>query len=879
MVVPELRLSPGARLAVMTMTMEPWPTEPPGPDGARSIAELGGRLRALRAWAGLSVREVHRRVVRHRRSRGIVELPALDTVHRCFRPDRMRLDQELVTDVARALLGDDQRAAEWRHAHRVVTGRTGGGAAVAVRSGLPEPPHRFVGRRAELAALLRAGDLPAGDRPAVAVLHGMAGVGKTSLARYAARLLNARGRFADLLLAVNLRGSDLEHPPADPGVVLDLLLRELGCSAYEIYDLDLPGRTDQLRRTLAGRRTLILLDDAATSDQVAPLLPSDPACLTLVTSRRQLTALPAAWHVGVAPFAPGESHELLAGVLGTARLADEPAAAAGIADLVGHLPLALALVAGRIRGTPHWTLADHLARLVERRAHLSLDRVVALAVEASYASLPAPRKQLLRLLATHPGRSIDGYAAAALAGAELSVVAGDLVALADESLLVRRADGWFELHDLVRVFAADRASDVDPPGIRVAALTRLFDYYRHVTYQAARLHEPHFIRTAAPPRPDTAVPALPDRAGATAWLETERPNLIACAEHCASHELPGYTSDLAALLHHFLYTAGHLPDMERLERRASQVTRGIDQARAWARLGSICSWLGRLDEAREHYRRALAVLTADGDRGLRARCLANYGVVHRRLGRLDRAIRCHQRARALFLAGGEESLAAQQLGQLGRLYLLTGRHADGVRSLQDALAVCQQTADRIGEAGVRGNLGTAALVAGRWPEALDHYRQALRIFTELGDRAGEGVADNACGTALTASGEPGRALERHQRALATARDIGDREGEAEALIEGGHALHRLARFDDALAWHGDALRLAEKTGNAWQQARAHDGTASARVELGDPELARRHWQQSFALHTAMRTVDAGRVVVRLAEVGGGCPTVPVAPGR
>lgn len=838
---------------------EPWRTDPPGPDGARSIAELATRLRALQVWAGLSVREIHRRVVQQRRSRGVPELPALDTVHRCFRPDRVRLDQELVVDIARAVLGDDLRAAEWRQVHRLASRQTAAGTPVAVRRGLPEPCHGFVGRRAELEFLLAA---PA--EGTVVVLHGMAGVGKTTLASHAARQLVGHGYFTDLQLSVSLHGSDLEYPPADPGVVLDGMLGQLGCSAHELCYLDLPGRMALLQRRLAGKRALILLDDAATAGQVAPLLPDAQACLTLITSRRQLTGL-AARHIPVEPFTPGESHELLAGIVGTARLADETAAAAGIAEVVGHLPLAIALLAGKIRKTPDWTLQDHLARLLERRAHLTLDKDVMLALESSYLALPAPRQRLLRLLGIHPSRSVDSYATAALANLEPGAAAADLAALASESLLVQEADGRFEMHDLVRLFAADRASDVDPPRARAAALTRLFEYYRFVAYQAARRHEPHNVLTMSLPRPTTAVPVLADRPAAVGWLAAELPNLIACAMHSADHDQPEYISDLASMLLPYLSTIGRLQDAERLNRRASQVTRGIDKARALGRLGSACSWLGRLDEARRHYQRALAVFMVDGDSGHQARCLGNYGILCQRLGRFDQAIRCHREANALFLACDERSLAAREQSKLGWLYVMTSQPARGVRSLQQALAIARETADQVGEAYAVGNLGVAALIAGRPQEALDRHDQTLRIHTELGDRAGYSIAHCGRGAALAALGELAAAMEQYRLALASATETGEREDEAEALIGGGWVRYLRSRFEDALDWHVGALRVTEMTGNIWQQARAHDGIACTRDAIGDPETARAHRRRASALNVRTRVINADRIVVTLAN--------------
>jgi tetratricopeptide (TPR) repeat protein len=779
----------------------------------------------------------------------VVELPSLDTVHRCFKPGRTRLDQELVVDIARALLGDDLRAAEWRQVHRVVTGRVAA-AVVTVRRGLPELQSEFVGRDRELARLFA-------DQPSagVVVLHGMAGVGKTTLALHAAHALIASGRFTDLQLSVNLRGHDLEYPPADPGLVLDGMLRQLDYPAYAVHGLDLRGRLAQLRRLLAGKRALLLLDDASGSSQVLPLLPDSETCLTLITSRRELTELKAR-HVPLSPFTRDEAHDLLNRVVGSARLEQAPQAAAGLAEAVGHLPLAVALMAGQVRKTPDWTLQDHLTRLTERLSSGSLDKGVAVAIESSYTALPASRRRLMRLLAIHPGRSVDAYAVAALAGVDVDTAACDLDALAADSLLVRRGSDRFGMHDLVRLFAADRASDLDAPSARNQALTRSFDYYRLATYRAARLHEPHYVREMELAAQDLAVPGFPDRAAATRWLDLERPNLITCALYCADHGQPDHASDMAGLLHHYLYAAGHLHDAQRLDQRASQVSEGLDRARALGRLSSVYSWLGRLTEARELCLQALAEIDAAGDVILKARCLANYGILCRRLGRFHESISTHREAMKLFLACGDESLAAQQRYNVGLLHILLGQHEQGVDALLQALTVAQKTSDRTGEGDALGGLGVAALLAGRPEEALDRHEQALRLFVELGDRAGEGAARNGCGAALTASGRPEQALQQHDRALDIAKDISDRECEAEALIEAGRALHRLSRFRQALDWQTRALRLSEDTGNAWQQARAHTELARVRDAMGDHESARTHEERATVLRATLHPTSA-----------------------
>ena len=375
----------------------------PSPGGVRTLAELGARLRELQVWSGLSYREIHRRVVRSRQERGIAELPAFNTTYRCLTPGRTRLDVELVVDIARAALGNEARAAEWRQAHQVVSGLAADASVVHV-AGRVESDDAFVGRSSTVAAALTAL-----ETQGLVLIDGMPGVGKTSLAgRVACRVPEVELEFS-----VNLRGYDPARPPADPAAVLDGFLRRLGVPGSRIHGLDLAARSALFDGLLAGRRTVVLLDNAASDDQVQPLI-ADSA-LTLVTSRRRLTGSPQAYRINLEVFEPTESAALIRRAAGTA-VDREPEAAVLIAELVGHLPLALAVLAGRIKAQPEWTLGDHLERLQEHTARLRLDDGVAASLSLSYQALPVQARRLLRLLALHPGRDFDAYAGAALGG-------------------------------------------------------------------------------------------------------------------------------------------------------------------------------------------------------------------------------------------------------------------------------------------------------------------------------------------------------------------------------------------------------------------------------------------------------------------------------
>jgi hypothetical protein len=271
------------------------------------------------------------------------------------------------------------------------------------------------------------------------------------------------------VLAVNLRGSHADQPPAGPDAVLDGFLRLLGVPGQHLPH-GLAAQSAGYQARLSGARVLVLLDDAADDSQVRPLTAPGPGSVTLVTSRRTLDGPTDARHVAVGVLQPAEARELL---LTAAPPAADPAAADRIAETCGYLPLALAGVVAHMRDRPGWTLADHADWLAERRRSGRLDPAVRQALDVSYRNLPGRARELLRLLAHHPGRSFDAPAAAALTGAPADDALRELLA---QNLLLPAGPGRWAMHDLVRVYAAGRSADEDRRSDRRAALTRLFDH-------------------------------------------------------------------------------------------------------------------------------------------------------------------------------------------------------------------------------------------------------------------------------------------------------------------------------------------------------------------------------------------------------------------
>ena len=854
---------------------------PPDPGTAGTVEDLVARLRSLREWAG----EPSYQIIKDRvnaawiaAGRPASELVGRTTVLDCFRSGRRRLDSDLVLAVVEALHPNIGYVTQWRQALRVVAGETRAASQVRVHDAVPGDLPAFTGRTVELARLRQAIDDSGRTGAAVSIsaIEGMAGVGKTQLAIRAAHL-NADEAAFDRVLFVDLRGfhPDPSQPPADPGAVLDGFLRLLGVSGRQIPH-DVEARTAAYRARLAGTRALVVLDNAAGADQVRPLLPETPSCVTLITSRRRLAGLDSVTHVTVDVFTPDEAAEFLVRAVPDVPVGEDPHAIDRIARACGYLPLALGLVAGHIRGTPGWTLTDHADRLDERHRDRRLDRGVELALDLSYQSLPVDQRRLVRLAALHPGPDLDAYAVAALADIDLATAQAHLHDLHRDYLLRAAGPDRYVFHDLVRYFAASRAGDEDRRAERRAALTRLFDYYLATAAMAMDVLVP--AETHRRPRLDpvgSPMPALAQPDVARGWLDAERPSLVSAAAHAVAHGWPTHTIQLAAILYRYL-AGGFYTDALAVHGHARTAAREVGDSSAEAQallgLGAVHGQQGQIDlaadffdqglviyrrigdrlgEARlrtnlgvtdsrrgryrssaDHYRQALVLYRELDDQLGVARVLTNLGVVEERLGRYDAAAEHHEQALVLYQKLEDLESEANALDCLGIVDERLGRLERSVERHEQALARYRELGTPAGEANALANLGHTTERLGRLGVAARHYRHAIALYQRLGNTAGEAWALTGLGVVHTSLGRPDQGLDKHSEALATFREIGDRDGEAWALNGLGEAAHAAGRSADAVAHHAAALEIAIDTGTRDQQARAHSGLRQARGSLG-----------------------------------------------
>ena len=475
---------------------------------------------------------------------------------------------------------------------------------------LPADVANFTGRVSELGRLdaLAAGDA---DTVVICAITGTAGIGKTALAlRWAHR---AASRFTDGQLHIDLRGF-ATTAPVSPLDALIRMLRALGVPPERI-PADIDEAAALYRSLLAGRRALVMLDNAATAEQVRPLLPGSPGCLVLITSRDRLTGLTArdgAVRLTLDALSPAEARLLLDDLLGSGRLARESAAAGELAAGGAHMPLALRIAAARLADQPHRRIADYVAELGrgDPLAKLTLDdgsdNGIRIAFDLSYRTLDADARRLFRRFALVPGTDIAVDAVAALDDAGRDRAYALLETLARGHLVEPRAPGRYGMHDLLAAYAADRTTHDDPEPERRAALDRLLAWYlEHIDGAAQRL-----VPGVSPGTRGTDDQLFTSQPSALAWLEAEYANLAALIDHVVSNNsevgVPSWF--LGDARGGYLWLRQHLSEWPKVVHAEGGRSKGTHGARAQAailiHLADLCAELGHWSRATTLYRKA-----------------------------------------------------------------------------------------------------------------------------------------------------------------------------------------------------------------------------------------------------------------------------------
>jgi DNA-binding SARP family transcriptional activator/tetratricopeptide (TPR) repeat protein len=745
-------------------------------------------------------------------------------------------------------------------------------AAGVVPRELPAGVPYFTGREQELEFLTRLLEQGKDQQPTavISVISGAAGVGKTALAVSWAH--HVAGRFPDGQLYLNLRGYD----PGEPVSAADALagmLRTLGVLGTAIPD-GVDDRARLYRSLLAGRRVLVLLDNARDGEQVRPLLPGDPGCVSVVTSRDALAGLVATdgarrLDLGVLPL--GDAVDLLRSLKGP-RADDDPDTTAQLAGLCARLPLALRIAAELTAARPGVPLAGLVAEFEADRLHLldaGEDRADVRAVFSwSLRQQPDDVAAAFALLGLHPGTDLDEYAAAALTGTNPGQARRVLGRLHRASLVQASGPGRYGMHDLLREYAREQAAARDTGGQCDQALTRLFDFYLSAAvaatdgvFPAETRHQPKGSTTAS------VVPEMPGEAGSRAWLDAERANLAAAAMHCAGNGWPSHAVGLAGTLHRYLMTGSHLPEAHSIYGHALVAARRsgdlAGEASVLNGLGGIALMKGRFRDAAGHYLAALDAYCQCGDRAGEAKVLRNLGLTDWELHNLPSAAGYFRQAVAAWEEAGDSLGVASALADLAGAEIELGSYGQASEHLRRALPVLREAKDPAREAEALSRLGELSLRRGQLTQAAAFHEQALPIFRRLDYPTGVAAELGNLGEVSLRQGDCRRAISHLRQALALYHRTGNQYGEILTLRTLAEALHAASEPASARAELAAALLLAAETGNTYQQASTHRDLAESYLSGDLSDLARHHWQQALTLYTQLDAPEADQVRSRL----------------
>ncbi|MGC9537122.1 AfsR/SARP family transcriptional regulator [Streptomyces sp. UG1] len=673
----------------------------------------------------------------------------------------------------------------------------------------PEPPCTlpydladFTGRREELARIIELATAPGGEHGArIVAVDGMGGAGKTSLAVRAAHQLAAD--YPDGQFHFDLRGFTPGEEPIQPENALDVLLRMLGTPGESIPQ-DLQSRAALWRSSLAGRRILLLLDNAADVAQLRPLLAPAPGCLVLITSRARLVDLDGAAWLSLGLLPSDDSAELVAATLGADRVAAEPEAAAELAERCGHLPLALRIATARLRNRPRWTLSylvDRLRDETRRMVELtSGERGVAATLRLSYLAMSGRHRTAFRLLAVHPGGRIDTHAAAALLGLDPFEAEDVLEHLLDVHLLQQPDIGLYTFHDLVRSFARELTTSQE----ETAAVTeRLLGYYVAATDAACQALFPgRGQRTTGLAEYEGGLPPLDDRDAARRWFARERDGLLTATALAFRHGLDRHATVLARNLIFYLNAMGDLAEYGDVARTAAEAARRT------------------------------------GDPWLLSNALSNLGVACWKLGLFEEGIEAVTEARDLAVQVGNRATEAHAESVLGTLHATRARHELALPHLRRSLALAGELGTMRNQADILCTLSTAYEALGRYTEAAAAAQEAAEISRRLGYLNNEVVS-------LTDLAFAQVGLDDHTAAddtLARARAMCDETSPAGDVALLLALSSRVAQeLGDTAAGHDFARRaldLAAETDAPLRRAKTQNIVARFHFHAGEYETAR-----------------------------------------
>jgi tetratricopeptide (TPR) repeat protein len=703
---------------------------------------------------------------------------------------------------------------------------------------LPLDINDFTGRDEELARLLSL--LTAGTGVPVVVISGPPGMGKSALAVRAGHLLIKEYPDGQWFLRLNGAGA-----PRDPADLLAELLRTAGVDPAAIPD-QVDARSTLLRSRLADRKVLLLLDDAGSAEQVAPLLPGRPGSAVLVTSRSDLIGLSVLYggvRVPVEPLAAAQARELFVRMAGPDRCAKEEPAVAEVIELCGRLPLALRIAAANLASRTGLSIrnyaddlktGDRLAKLATRGEH---GPAVRAAFDLSYVNLRPAEQRGFRLLGLVAGPDIGADGAAALLACPVDEATGILDRLAAANLIESQHKDRFRFHDLLRMYAAARA-EAEEPGTE-QALRRLHDWYLHSAHAATTRSLASLYISPLPAEPVDIVPATFESvADALSWLDAERASLIAAATHAG----PPYTWLITDALRPDLHVRYRVAELEELARLGLRAARGNGDQRAEAAMlladGGVKAITGRFREA---------VTISDACRELAAG-----------IGQTEIETAARLQVAAAFLELGQPESARQAVSAVARQAIRPIRRAsvllclgealidldelaEAENLLNEALSCAEQSVSQIHAALAHRLLGDVLRETGDFEGALRHFTAAFDVAVYRENRPEEPMLGLA--SIYRDTGHLDLALDYSQSAAQAAHQVGHQRYEADALVSLGSVHARAGNVAAAMDSYLQAREMATQLGHVRAEVEALTGMASAGLPQAAVEavtLARRH---------------------------------------
>jgi|694.fasta_scaffold82084_1 tetratricopeptide (TPR) repeat protein len=762
---------------------------------------------------------------------------------------------------------------------------------------LPHDIADFTGRQQEqqkIIALLNSHCLAQVNRTAILILtiSGMAGVGKSTLAVHIAH--QQQEQFPDAQLYADLRG--MEDQPLDASDVLYSWLRELGVNGS--IPSSIAERASLYRSILAGKKALILLDNAKDAAQVRPLLPGSSSCPVIITSRRQLASLEGTIAVELGVMSDIEALELLEKLIGTARISSELEDARQIIQLCGFLPLAIRIAGGTLT-QPFWKgkpLKDYVSRLADERnrlARLKLDDLdVRASINLSYYTLAVNDAFLFRYLGLLPGEFM-ALTAVTLIDWNREKIEESIERLINAQLLEVPVTGRYKFHDLVRLFAREKLEQEETDQSQKSAQLRLIRQYLEITQVMSSAIDPRTrprlvqefinIENTSPASDEVINSEAGLLAFAIDFFDVERFNIMTVVDWAYQTE----SWDSAIALGHSLFNifdiSGYWSDWERTCQLALEASRHAEdsysEAQALSNLGVVHRRQGRWKESIVCYERSLELFRTLKSETEEAGTLSNLGIVYQRLGRWEAAIDCFEPALAVFrkiedkpgevlvlinlgvihrlqccweqaiayfkqaldLACEMKDIFYQVLAgvNVGNVYLQKELLEQAIYYYERALEGAKLLKSSYGESQVLSNLVIVYYKQGRLQECLDGCKKCLKLFQSLGDPQGKANILLLLSSVYNDQGQLEKGAELSQQSLQIYHELGDKHGEATALMNLGNDAQKKGKWEESSYFYSRSLEVFRNLGD-------QQGVAQVLRNMGTIAYKQNHWDDAVA---------------------------------